>query len=336
MADAHPKAPDYRIEVDGQVITPTVRRVLSSLRLTDHSGGDADELKLDLVDDGSLAIPPTGVTIRVAIGWQGDGLTDRGHFTADEIEHSGAPDTLSILARSANMRARLPGKKTKSWDDIAIGAIINTIAGTHDIDHRVEDDLADTVIPHIDQTDESDLNFLTRLGERFDAVAAVKDDKLLFLPAGQGQTVSGQSLPSAHLTRADGDRHRYSITDRDSTSGVTADWHRVDDGDKHTVVAGKQDHAKHLRAVFATEDDALAAAQSEWQRIQRGERRLSYTLAEGRADLVAEMPVQISGLPSPIDGIGWQIKTATHNLTASGYTTDLKLEMIGQSRDSGP
>lgn len=42
--------------------------------------------------------------------------------------------------------------------------------------------LRDTAIEHIDQTHESDAAFLRRLGRKYDAVATVKNDKLLFIP----------------------------------------------------------------------------------------------------------------------------------------------------------
>lgn len=320
-------APDYRLVVDGDVITPRVRGRLVRLRLTDQRGGEADQLDLTLSDhDGRLAMPPRGALIELAIGWRHSGLVDRGTFTVDELEHTGTPDTLSIRARSANLRQRLPGKRTQSWHQVTVGDIVDTIARRHGLTPRAGSRLATREIPHIDQTEESDLNFLTRLAERFDAVATVKAGNLLFIPAGEASTAGGSAIPPVTLTRRDGDRHRYVITDRDTYTGVVAYWRDLDGAEKRKVVAGTEDDAKQLRPTYASEADALDAANAEWTRIQRSEGELSLTLAEGRADLYPETPVTVSGYKPPIDATPWLITEVVHSLTDTSYTGDLSLE----------
>lgn len=328
-------APDYRVVVDGRVITPTLRGRLSSLTLTDSRGGDADQLDLVLTDDdGQLAIPPKGATIELAIGWRNEGLVDRGRYTVDEIEHTGAPDQLHIRARSANLRDSLPGKRTYSWHGITLGDIIDIIAGRHDLKPAIADQLASTFIDHIDQTDESDLNFLTRLGHRFDAIAAIKSGRLLFTPAGVARTVSGQAIPGVVFTRADGDSHRYQVTDRDSYTGVVAHWRDLKGAKKQTVVAGSKDQPKTLREVYSSQADALAAARSEWQRIQRGIKSFSVTLAKGRAALYPETPAAVVGFKPQIDATPWLITEVTHHLTDASYTNQLKFEVAGQAHSA--
>lgn len=79
--------------------------------------------------------------------------------------------------------------------------------------------LAGIRLTHIDQTDESDLHFLTRLAERFDAVATVKTGHLIFVPAGQATTASGLEIPPIPLHRQSGDQHRYLMAERDAYTG---------------------------------------------------------------------------------------------------------------------
>ncbi|MDI8752169.1 acetyl-CoA sensor PanZ family protein, partial [Salmonella enterica subsp. enterica serovar Montevideo] len=42
-------------------------------------------------------------------------------FTVDEIEHSGAPDRLTIRARSADFRETLNTRREKSWHQTTVG-----------------------------------------------------------------------------------------------------------------------------------------------------------------------------------------------------------------------
>jgi phage protein D len=324
--------PSYRITLDGTDITPRINGRLISLTLREQRGLEADQLDITLADhDGQLAIPPRGAELQVAFGWQDEGLIDKGRFTVDEVQHSGTPDQLTIRARSADMRGQLPGKRTQSWHDLTLGEIVTTIADRNQLDPVVAAALNSIRIGHIDQTEESDLNFLTRLGERYDAIAAIKAGRMLLTVAGEGLTASGRAMPSITLTRRDGDQHRYSVTDRDAYSGVKAYWNDTRSAERKTVLAGSGDNAKQLRPTYATEDDAMAAARAEWQRIQRGLAEFELTLALGRADILPETPLTLSGYRPQIDATAWLVSEVTHSLNDGGFGTQVRCEVTNGS-----
>jgi len=319
--------PDYRITLQGQTISPEFRARLSQLTLNDRRGMQADQLDIVLADDdGMLDIPPTGAKITLAIGWKGQALVERGTFTVDEVEHTGAPDTLSIRASSADLRQGLPGKRTQSWDAVTVRDIITTIAKRHDLTPSVGATLAGVRITHIDQTDESDLHFLTRLAERFDAVATVKTGHLIFVTAGQATTASGLEIPPIQLRRQSGDQHRYLMAERDAYTGVTALWNNTAHATREAVTVGDPENAQQLRHTYASEIEALEAAQAEWQRIQRGTAYFTITQAIGDPEIFPETPVWCIGWKPKIDATPWVITEVTHNLTETSYTTALQLE----------
>lgn len=322
------RKPDYRITLGGETITPRIKGRLARLTLTDNRGLQADQLTLVLTDDdGRLELPRRGVELGLALGWEGDKLTERGTFIVDEVEHSGAPDLIHLRARSANLRGTFAHKRTRSWHQVTLGDIVKTIAGRHDLTPGVSDVLAGILIGHSDQTNESDANYLTRLAQRYDAIAAVKSGHLLFVSAGQAATVSGQPIPLVTLTRSDGDRHRFAETDRESYTGVEAYWHDTAAAERKSVLVGKDDDPKRLRPTYATEADAKYAAQSEWQRLQRGSAELSVTLATGRADLYPETPINVSGYKTAIDALPWLVTGVRHSVNGSAYTTALSLQL---------
>ncbi|MDE9500167.1 phage late control D family protein, partial [Xenorhabdus bovienii] len=87
-----------------------------SLTLTDNRGFEADQLDLELDDsDGKLDLPSRGNILTLELGWYGQALTPKGKFVVDEIEHSGAPDRLTVRARSADLRGKLNTKHDKSY-----------------------------------------------------------------------------------------------------------------------------------------------------------------------------------------------------------------------------
>ncbi len=213
--------PTFRLSVDGLDIAQLISPRLMSLELTDNRGIEADQLTIILSDhDGLLAIPPKGAVLRLWLGWSDTGLVDKGTYTVDVTEHSGAPDMLSIRARSADMRKGLKTKRERSWSNTTLGDVLTDIATGNNLTATIADALKALPILQLDQANESDANLISRLGEEFDAVTSVKAGCLLCLPAGGGKTVSGLDLPHITLTRADGDQHRYLQADRDSYDGV--------------------------------------------------------------------------------------------------------------------
>ncbi|MEG3080845.1 phage late control D family protein [Halomonas sp. 5021] len=321
--------PSYRITLGDQDITPRINGRLINLTLREQRGMEADQLDITLSDhDGQLELPSRGAALEVAFGWEEEGLVDKGRFTVDEVQHSGTPDKLTLRARSADMRGQLPSKRTQSWHDITLLDIISTIAARHDLTPVVATQLGERRIAHIDQTDESDLNFLTRLGERFDAIATIKAGRMLFTVAGEALTASGNPMPRVPLTRRDGDQHRYSITDRDAYSGVKAYWNDTQSAERQTVLAGSDDNAKQLRPTHATEADALDAARAEWQRIQRGVAEFELTLARGDARLTPEATVTTQGYKPEIDETEWLATEVVHSLNDGGFGTQVRCEVI--------
>lgn len=218
------------------------------------------------------------------------------------------------------------GGKVCMFGTGVIGAIVGSIALRSQLTARVETALATKAVAHIDQTNESGLNFITRLARRFDAVATVKKGLLLFLPITGTTTSTGKPLSSATITRAEGDSHRYHTSDRDAYSGVRAYWHDPQRAQRRSVLVGLSGNAKCLKESHASEADARAAAQAEWGRIQRGAATFELTLALGLPQLAPQTPVQVNGFKPQIDGTDWLVVKAVHTVGDGGFATRLEME----------
>ena len=327
--------PAWRVVLDGTDLTERIAPRLLGLTLTECRGGEADQLDLQIHDhDGKMALPKRGVTLTVSIGTQQAGMVGKGTFRVDEVEYSGAPDIITIRARSADLTDDMRVRRDKSWHDTTLGDVLRDIAGRHGITAKVDAALAKTALKQLQQANESDINLITRLGKRYDAVATVKAGALLFAPIGSGTTPSGKALPTLTITRADGDQHRYSTTDRNAYSGVRAYWTDKAGANRKSVLVGESGNAKRLRESYASEKVAREMAEAEWKRLQRGESTLGYTLAIGNAAIYPEMHVRVSGFKPEIDDTQWLVAKATHTLSgSSGYTTALELETLGAAQD---
>ncbi|MGT3243442.1 phage late control D family protein [Yersinia enterocolitica] len=359
--------PAFMLTLGGHDITANLSSRLISLTMTDNRGFEADQLDIELDDsDGQVAMPVRGAVLSLFLGWQWAALISKGQFTVDEIEHRGAPDILTIRARSADFRGSLNSRREASYHDTTLGAVVTQIAQRNKLVASLARDLAEIHIPHIDQSQESDIKFLTRLAERNGAEVSVKAGKLLFLKVGRGMTASGKPIPMMTIERSDGDRHQFTIADRNAYSGVTANWlHTKDPQPKKQKVklqrkpkpqhlralqhpkarpttpkaikppeerqgeylAGEADNVLALTTIYASKAQAMRAAQAKWDKLQRSVAEFSINLAMGRADLYPETPVTLKGFKSVIDQQTWIITKVTHNLGENGYTTVLALEV---------
>ena len=353
LLNLNSKSPAFSIVIEGKDVTTVLDTRLMSLTLTDNRGFEADQLDLELDDaDGLIALPRRGAVIQLALGWKGQPLFPKGAFTVDEIEHSGAPDRLTIRARSADFRETLNTRREKSCHQTTVGEVVKEIAARHNLKMALGKDLTDKALDHLDQTNESDASFLMRLARQYGAIASVKDGNLLFLRQGQGKTASGKALPVITITRKDGDSHRFTLADRGAYTGVIASWlHTREPVKKEAVkvkrkrkttttktktpeekqgdyLVGTDENVLVLSRTYANRSNAERAAKMQWERLQRGVASFSMQLAEGRADLYTEMPVKVQGFKKQIDDAEWTITTLTHTVTAdNGFTTSVDFEV---------
>jgi uncharacterized protein len=322
--------PDFRLTLDGVDLSSKVRPRLIGLTLTEKREADSDQLDLTLSDaDGLLAIPPEGALLTLSLGFAG-ALVDKGSFKVDEIEHSGAPDVLTIRARAVDFTAANRTRNLVTFKDTTLGAVVTRLAGNAGLKARIAPALASIAIDIIEQGRMSDTAFLRRLGRRYDAVATVKAGNLLFNPIGAGSTPAGTPLPTASIRRSDGDSHSFKRAARDTHTGVTAYWHDPAQAERRGedvgTTTGDNARPRRLKRTYGSQADAKAAATAEHNRLQRGAATLSFTLALGRPDLYPEQRLALSGFKPEIDAVTWLITEATHTLGDQGLTTALQLE----------
>ena len=320
--------PVYHITVDQTALTEHVQRFLTRLQITDKSGVEADELTLEFTDPGQvIALPRRGVWMQVSLGWKKDGQTGplfhKGAFCVDEVSVSGPPDRITIKARSADFQNRLKEQREQSWDKKTIADILGTIAQRHNLIPAISDSLAATMIEHIDQTGESDLHFLTRLGKDFDATASVKEGRLLFLPQGWGQKTDGTPLKSATINSHECSRFRATLADRAATfTGVKARWRDKRANSVRFAIVGKGPTWHTLNREYSDESSAEHAAKAEMKRRDRSKSELSFTLPLGRPDIIAGQPLHLRNGRPELAQRTWIAETVTHSLDpSSGYST---------------
>ncbi|MBF7982683.1 MULTISPECIES: contractile injection system protein, VgrG/Pvc8 family [Rahnella] len=339
-------APAFTLTVKNKVLEENISSRIIRLSVKDNSGFEADTLDLTFDDsDGRLQMPSRGTVLHLHLGWSKLALYDCGYFIIDTVKYSGAPDIITVTARSADFRGSFSTKLSQSYDDYTLGAIVRIISARNQYPLPViPADLDSIKISHIDQTNEADSYFLTRLAQSYGAEVTVKNGAIIFYKASVGRTASGQALPWRTIERSDGDKYLFSLPDKQAYDGVKAQWHDVKTAttsnvdlkrkasqDKETAgasyTAGSGQNILQLDKIYPDKETAKRAADSVFNQIQNDAATFTIRLALGRADLSAQTPVNVKGFKDVIDGTRWIIDSAQHEINTNGFTTTLNLKL---------
>lgn len=319
--------PEYRIEADGRDISRLINNRFVSLSVTDEVADQADKLSLNLADpENSLSVPPTGGTLRLWLGYQGRDLHYRGSFVVDETSISGPGTNIAITARAADMRGNIKAPRDQTWHESSLAEIAKTIATRHNLKLVLGPGLEQITYPHQDQTSESDLNFIYRLGAEHGIAIKIANQQLRLARRAEAVTVGSEELPAIQLPRQAITTWQHKIQERQKYNSVTANWQDHGAAETRQVKVGDTQPTLHLRRMFPNENAANAAAAAALQRSSRDQHSITLNTV-GRGDLYAGAPLRLSGIHPGIDG-EWIAKRVVHSLSSSGYTCGVEAEPV--------
>jgi phage protein D len=310
--------PDFRIIAEGADITAAIRRGLLSLSVTDEAGFTSDKTEIKLDDrDGKIELPRTGAKLEISLGYKETGLVNMGIYVVDEVVVESPPQSMTIHAHAADMRQVLKAPRTKTWGKITIGDLVNAIAAEHSLTPRITQELAAFEIPHLIQTEESDLHLLTRLALAHDAITKPVNGFLLFAPKGEAKAVSGTLISPVTLSAKDITSWQVTFAERGKYSAVEGVWHNKQTALQEKVKIGDGTPVYTIRHTYDTKEQLEAAAKAKLNQLQRGTGTLTVSLP-GNPRFMAEGKLTLVNIRSGADG-DWNITTVEHQLDNSGY-----------------
>ncbi len=301
-----------------------------SLEVVDEDGFKSDTAKFTLDNrERKIAVPPSGAVLDIRLGYEDGDSWLTGEYTVDEIELKWRPDILIIGAKAADMLRKLKAPRSRSWHNQSIGAIVAAIAKDHNYKTAVADTIAGTVIPHIDQTEESDMHLLTRLAELLGCVFKPANGYLILAPRQELKSVTGKTLPpfTAELGKNVVGTPRYRSVERGKYQTVKARWRDIaGNTDVEVSVGTGEDPVYTIRQSYASADEAHAAAKAKKDALDRGTATLDLDVI-GAPAARSERPLIPVGFGNVVEGATWVISRARHVFNNSGFSTSIEAEI---------
>lgn len=318
--------PQAHISADGRVIDIGA---LVSVTVDDTLGSKSDAVVMQFSAAKPIATPRHGVELAVSLGYRETGVYEIGRYLVDEVSRSGPPDVLVVRGKGTDMRRSLKAPKDRSWDGIPLGDLLATIASEHGLEARISDELASTVLPHIDQASESDLQLLTRIGKEVNATVRPSVRTLALVVRGTDKRVSREPLPKQAVSLALCESWGWTQADRSRYDGVVAKWHDTDAADVKEVAAGQSGADAVVFKIprkYATKKEASLAAASRWEALRRGTVTVDLSLTLGNPQVLAGSPLTLADFPAPEIHGSWIAATVRHTYDSGGFKTRITAE----------
>lgn len=318
--------PTYQIVADGKDITALINDRLLLLRTSDKPGMDSDDFELQIDDrDQAVTLPSRGAKVEIFLGYAGQALARLGSYTVDEIEVTGPPDTITLRGKASDMRGSGKTTRSGSWEGVPLAKIVSDVAARNGWEPGCS---VQTKVPRVDQRDESDFNFITRLAKQYDCTAKVASGKLLVLPRQGGQSASGKALAIVTIGRSDVSRYSFRLGDRNTQKAVKTQHQDKKTGKLVVVQLDNDDAPDGLPGVHTDRHiypDKTAAQQAAKARLAAFNRSTAGVRLEmvGRTDLFAERTISAKGFKNGLDG-EYLVDSVEQVFSAAGWSTTVE------------
>ncbi|UEL24387.1 phage late control D family protein [Pseudomonas fluorescens] len=289
---------------------------------TDAAGIESDRLELTLNIEGLEGLPSLSGKIGLRVGYQESGLVEKGEFVITQRTPVLFPMRLMIVATAAPFSmldaSGYRQRRSASYGPITLGALFRQLVSRHGFSPRVAPALEGIAIAHIDQSNESDMAFITRLARRYSAVTKPINALYVLAEAGQVKSLSGQLLPQVKLSVTQDNRPgdqafitaKLDEKSRSKYMGSRVTWWDGAGGKQQIVEVGVAPF-KTLRQRCQNEAEARAVAEGELRRVGREGLKLLID-CPGNPLLAAEgLLVLDETWPSYMQG-QWSMKQVVH------------------------
>ena len=253
-----------------------------------------------------------------------DRILDCGTFEVDDISVSGPPQTVTLKATSLPYTSSARNQlKSKAWENLKLSAIAKQIASKNGLDCMYLSDY-DPYYKRKEQINQTDITFLQGLCKSagislkctagmivlFDGAAYEQRNSVLTVEKGKSDTktytlntgLNDTAYSSCHVSYTDPEsgtviEYTYTPADSDGTGQIL-----------------------EINEKVSTREEARQLAMKRLRQKNKKETTVRFTLV-GNVGLVAGSTVAVKGF-GMFDG-RYIIDTATHNVTNSGYTTEI-------------
>lgn len=325
---------ELNLSIGGVDITNDIAPYIISFTYNDNRSGEADSITVELEDTQAKFIgdwfPKRNSVMEASIrvkDWKSSGDTNVlkcGIFEIDEIEAS--QGTVSIKGVSSPVTyAGRRESVTKTWEKMQLKNIAQDIADKSGLllNYTAAEN---PEFGRIDQTQESNLQFLTRLTHRSGLAIKIVDGKISIY----NEIDAEKESASLTISRTDKTVRGWSFKTQSVNTYKSCEVSYFDPNTKALIEADAAEpddmpSGQALKINTRVENKAEAEALAKSKLREANKREVT-----GSLDLIGDVRL-LDGIVIQVEGFGtfdgkYRVVTSAHSVSSSGYTTHVELE----------
>jgi len=310
--------PIFKVVANNEDVTEMINLNSSKIEFKDEEGELSDEITLEFV--GEYKKPKKDDEIKLWLGSEEEELFYCGLFLVNNSKYKrNDKTTIEVIATAANFSKGLKVKRNRTYENVSIRKVASIIAIKHELDLKC--DYEDIYIDNLQQTNESDLSFLKRIAEQYNAIFSIKNNTLTFLKKIKDNKKS-KDLPRFKLVVDEQTSVEIENTNKDMYNSCKAIWRDTKDNKEKSIIVGDGEPTKIIKDSFESMADAKVKAQAVLQKAN-SKTKVGTISCTGFA-IYAGGILELSGTLE--DDGDYHIKNVHHIQDENGWNMTIQIE----------
>ena len=314
------KTPIFLLLANDKDVTDQLQKYVSSINFTDEAGTQSDSIKIS-INGGDFKRPSTNDELKLYLGYKNQSFFFAGTFKVQTSTRT-RNQSLTISATGVDFSMELKQKKSATFQSLSLKDVCSSIAKYHGL--KLKSDFDDCFIKHLLQTNESDLNFLTRLAVDYNAIFSIKNGTLIFIKRNKHNAIN-KDLPVFKIDASIVENLTIKHSNKLFYKSCMAKWHDTKLNQPKSVTAGADKPVVNITGAYKDEAEALLKAEAKLSTVNKGIISGSFDMdgieiyAGGNMEL-------INTINGEDDGI-YSIKSVKHKFSPTGgWTVGVEFE----------
>jgi len=306
---------EIELKIDGETIE--IENVLS-LSFNDEAGVKSDKVTLKVLPNFVRPVPSAKIELSFKTLKDDEVIEelDCGLFHVQSVTRTNNK-ALSISATGVEFNETQKEKISHHYKDTKLSSIVNIVAER--LGHKVKFQTADPQIKSLNQTNESDINFLERISKQYNVLFSIKNDYIYFV------NKNDETLPVSKIDVSLCSSSSLKHSTKTYYKSCEASFHSIDEAKILKVTVGEGTPVIKIQSAYKDEDDAKLKAQAKLDSINKGTIRGSLSLKG--ASVYAGTKVELFNTYENEDDGVFSVESCTHKYSrGSGWTTSVELE----------
>lgn len=328
--------PAIEIKIDGKEVSGPFYSRLVKATIHDEGGQSSDMATFELDDArNELELPREKARVEVNLGYKETGLRPAGIFELQvpKIKGGKKGEFLILQAKAADLRRSLKNADLETYENTTYGAVVRKLAKRNNLETVIDPALDDVRIGfEVKIAGQSDIDFLTRLSDEFDATLKPAGGKMVAVKRGSGKSASGLTLPPLIIHKHECEEWEIEPNGRVEYSQVRGSYINQKTGERveEDYDTGLEGPVLTLPDTYADKERATAAAEAEGRRLNRNTGDGFFKLY-GRPEAMAEQTIVAQGFRNEVNG-EWIAGAVDQEFDENGFFTKISIKAPGTGR----